>query len=281
MPARVLSPVLLTIASAVALLLVWVATYRIGLTSWADRGVQHGFVGLADTRAWDVAKSVAHLVDPRPFAVLAGALVVIALIRRQPRLAVGAAVILAGANVTTQVLKRITAESRAFDVASWSGGMGQELWPSGHTTAVMTLVLCLVLVSSRRLRPTAAALGALFAVAVVYSILLLGWHLPSDVLGGFLVATGWTFATVAVLRSMELRWPSAGRAERPLRLAAVLTPPVAVSVLVVVAVLSVALMRPGRTLAHAIEHSAFMLGAPLIGAAALALATGVAVALRR
>lgn len=281
MPSRVLAPALLAVSSAFALLLTWYATYRVGLTSWADRSVQAGFVGLDDTRAAELAERVAHLVDPRPFAVMSAALVAVGLLRGRPRLAVAAGIVLVGANVTTQAIKRLTVEPRAYDLTSWTGGMGEELWPSGHTTAVMTVVLCLVLVSPHRLRPLAAALGALFVVSVVYSILLLGWHLPSDVVGGFLVATGWTLAAVALLQAAELRWPSAERRERPMRLVAVLRPAAYVAGLSVAVVASVAASRPDSAMAHAVEHSAFVLGAPLIGASALALSTGVAVALRR
>jgi membrane-associated phospholipid phosphatase len=280
-PSRVLTPALLAVAAAFGLLLTWFATYRVEVTSWADRGVQSGFIGLDDTRAADLAERVAHLVDPRPFALMAAALVTVALFRRRPRLALAAGVILGGANITTQVIKRVTVDSRAYDVASWQGGMGQELWPSGHTTAVMTLVLCLVLVSPHRLRPLAAALGALFVVAVVYSILLLAWHLPSDVIGGFLVATGWTLAAVAVLQAAEEHWPTRARRERPLELVAVLRPAALVAVASAATVVAVAISRPDGAMAHAIAHSAFVLGAPLIGAAALALSTGVAVAMRR
>lgn len=281
MPTRVQVPALLAVASAVGLLLTWFASYGVGVTSRADRGVQQGFIGLDDTRAAELAERVAHLVDPRPFAIMAAALVAVALIRRRPRLALAAGVILAGANVTTQILKRVTVEPRAYDLATWSGGMGDELWPSGHTTAVMTLVLCLILVSSHRLRPVVAALGALFVVAVVYSIMLLAWHLPSDVLGGFLVATGWTLAAVALLQGAELRWPTADRREPPVQLTAVLAPAAAVAICCVAAVGAIALARPDSAMAHAVQHSAFVLGAPLIGAAALALSTGVAVSLRR
>ena len=63
----------------------------------------------------------------------------------------------------------------------------------------MMLALCAVLVSPRRLRPLVALLGTALAVGVSYSILVLGWHFPSDVLGGFLVAGGWTSLTLAGL----------------------------------------------------------------------------------
>ena len=80
--------------------------------------------------------------------------------------------------------------------------MGPEACPSGHTTAVMSLALALVIVSPPRLRPLAAAAGGLLTVATVFSLLVLGSHYPSDIVGGLLVATAWA-----------RRWPLALRLE--------------------------------------------------------------------
>jgi hypothetical protein len=72
----------------------------------------------------------------------------------------------------------------------------------------MTVALCGVLVAPRSLRPLAAALGTVLTVGVSYSILLLQWHLPSDVLGGLLLAGTCVALGVAVLWSAEARWPA-------------------------------------------------------------------------
>lgn len=280
MTQRPLSALLVAAASAAALVVVWFTTYQVDFTSWLDRGVQSGFLGLRHSRAELPAELVAHLVDPPAFAVLAALVTALGLARRRPRLAAAAAVILVGANVTTQLLKHLTAGPRAYELSANLRSTG-ELWPSGHTTAAMTLALCLVLVCPPRVRPSAATAGALFVVAIVYSILLLGWHLPSDVIGGFLVAMGWTFLTLSALRAAERRWPAPVREEPNPTPDAVLGPPLLAAVGAVGLVAVVVVLRPGQVVAHAIEHSAFMVGAPLIAAAALALTVGVSLALRR
>jgi hypothetical protein len=71
----------------------------------------------------------------------------------------------------------------------------------------MGLALGAVLVSAPAWRPYVAAAGALFAVGVSESVMLLAWHFPSDVAGGFLVATSFALVTVAALRAAERRWP--------------------------------------------------------------------------
>jgi membrane-associated phospholipid phosphatase len=74
-------------------------------------------------------------------------------------------------------------------------------WPSGHSTAAAALVLCAVLVSPARLRPLVAVLGGLFALAVGSALLILAWHMPSDVLGGYFLAALWFALALAVLRA--------------------------------------------------------------------------------
>ena len=114
-----------------------------------------------------------------------------ALARRAPRIAIAVAVILLGSNLTTQLLKPALALPQPFP------GIDTATWPSGHATAAMALALCLQLVVPARRRPLTAALGGLFVVGVAYSVLILGHHEPSDILGGFLVAGTWTGLVVA------------------------------------------------------------------------------------
>ena len=271
----------MALLAALGALLVWVGTYQVELTSWFDRGVQAGFIGLAETRLGGWAERIVVLGDPVPFATMGLALIAVALLRRRWRAALMAAAILGGANLTTQVLKRLTEGPRAYDLDSWSSVMGGELWPSGHTTGAMTLALCLVLVVPRFLRPVAAAVGACYTVAVVYSLMVLGQHLPSDSVGAFLVATGWTFLMLAAARAAERRWPTPVRREPSLSPATVLWPIAAVAVFAAVAIAGIAASRPDQTLALVIAHTSFVLGAPLLGGLALALAGGVALSLRR
>jgi membrane-associated phospholipid phosphatase len=40
---------------------------------------------------------------------------------------------------------------------------------------------------------------------------MLAWHMPSDVLGGYLVATFWTALAVAAVRAADRRWPPGAR----------------------------------------------------------------------
>ena len=72
----------------------------------------------------------------------------------------------------------------------------------------MTLALCAVLVAPRALRGAVAAIGAAFALAVGLGVLVMQWHLATDVAGGYLVAMGWMLLAVAVLRVVERPAPA-------------------------------------------------------------------------
>ena len=65
-----------------------------------------------------------------------------------------------------------------------------------------------MLVAPRRARPVVAVLAGAFALAVGAALLIRAWHMPSDVLGGYLLALLWTALAVAGVRWSERRWPA-------------------------------------------------------------------------
>jgi membrane-associated phospholipid phosphatase len=132
-----------------------------------------------------LASDLLHLLDPLLYTAWALVLLAVALVRGRPRVALAVAVVLPAAPGVAELLKPLLAHPHDSVGYQW---VGPASWPSGHATAAMTLVLCALLVAPYRLRPIVAALGGVFAVAVGCSLLILAWHMPSDVLGGYLLA---------------------------------------------------------------------------------------------
>jgi membrane-associated phospholipid phosphatase len=258
--------------------LVWLVALHTGPGARLDRAVYAGFVGLRPTAEALGARDFTSIVDPRPFVLWTAMLVLVAVLRRRPATAAAVAAILIGANATTQVLKPALAIPRSSGPAAFPADFPAS-WPSGHTTAAMSLALCLVLVAPSRLRPTAAAGAGLLVVLIVSSIVALGAHLPSDVLGGFCVAAAWAWLGVAGL--WALAPPAAAQAPARPRLAAVLAPPALAALGACVVVAVAVLLHPEGARAYAEDHTTFVAGAAAICVAGLVTVSALPVLLRR
>ena len=131
--------------------MVWFFAFHVGVVRHADQSILQGFYGLGQRgRVRSVANWIANLCDPKPYVYLVWIPVAVALLRRRPGLAIAVAVILLGANVTTEVLKSITAVPRPLLIQGSFPPVGAKSWPSGHATAAMSLALCCVLVAPGR-----------------------------------------------------------------------------------------------------------------------------------
>lgn len=266
-----------------ALIGLWFATFHVALVRRADSSVLLGFTSLQRPRVDALAQFVADLCSPRQYVVLAAIPIVVALVRRRPRYAAVMTVIVLGANLTTQLLKPLLAAPRPSGVSSLY--IDAASWPSGHATAAMTLVLCAVLAAPARYRPVVGAAMAAFAIAVCYSFLELHWHYPSDVLGGFLVASVWGLAGASYLFARDPRPALAGEGPHAVStetaLASVLRPLAAVVVAGLAALAAIALVRPHAVLAYAGAHTVFVIGAGAIAACGLAIAGAASFTLNR
>jgi membrane-associated phospholipid phosphatase len=278
MHARVRYGLLVAAASAAGVaLLRWLA-FRVPAAHRRDALALHDFMSLDRPLTHHLASVVAHMASPVEFGLIGATLVAIALLRGRPWLAAAAGAILLGSAITTDyILKPALAAPRFADVLAFHQ-IDAKAFPSGHATASMALALTAVLVVGPRLRPFVVGLGALFAIAVSYSLLSLGWHFPSDVIGGYLVAAGWTGLAVAALSLREARSP-----------AVAVSPPLpkldrasAVGLLVVVGLAAIAaliVLSPERTFEYVRDHKVFSAVAGAIAAAGVAVAGTVALML--
>ena len=188
--------VALACVSVVLLAVVYIIAVH---TDWGQRVDDAALNGRTARAA--VQHATTRLLDTISISSLAfgtGALVVIAVVRHRPHLALTALVVIVGANVSTQLLKKVVLDrpdlgvpEDAHEMANW--------FPSGHSTVAMSLAVALVLVVSVDARPWAALGGLAYATLVGAGTVTAGWHRPSDVIGAYLVVTAWTGASVAAL----------------------------------------------------------------------------------
>lgn len=156
----------------------------------ALRGAEYG-----QTSLWRVAQNILDVVSVGFIVVVLIGVMVIAVARRRPSLAVQVALLMAGANLTTQLLKHQVFERPDFGVGYDYGNT----LPSGHTTAAASASAALVLVVSPRVRPWAALVGVGYTVATGVSTLVGQWHRPSDVVAAVLVVLAWTAVTCVLV----------------------------------------------------------------------------------
>jgi membrane-associated phospholipid phosphatase len=77
-------------------------------------------------------------------------------------------------------------------------------FPSGHAMSSMAFALVLVvLVWDKPWRWLVGILAGLFVLAIAWTRLYLGVHYPSDILGGWLLALGWTMGATLLIRPQQ------------------------------------------------------------------------------
>jgi membrane-associated phospholipid phosphatase len=190
-------------ACAASFIALMAFVYETHAGRWLDTTALNGFFYARTPERWELADHIASLCDPGSYAVIGGAIVLYAAMARGAKRATAAATLLIVTAISSQVLKPALAEVRFEGNYPGPHGIEAAAFPSGHSTAAMTLALALVLVAPRRYRPLAALVGAPFAIAMGLSVVLMGWHLPSDVFGGYLLAAAWCLAILAVLKVAE------------------------------------------------------------------------------
>jgi membrane-associated phospholipid phosphatase len=251
---------------------------------------ERGLAGFVDAReGWlrEASWRFTDLGDPAQVGAITLVLAAFALLRGRPRLAVGVLALIAATSVSGQVLKALLAHPRFPPIFDYP--VGPRALPSGHATAAMSLAMAGVLVAPRRARLAAAVIGSGVALAVGASVVAVGWHFPSDVIAGYLLATGWALAIVAGLHELNLRHPATDRWTRTALARAsdrIATGGLAVlaagaAVLAVLATAAVALTDTSSAACFAREHTAFVVVAGGIASSAVALPVALAGVARR
>ena len=151
-------------------------------------------------------KGLTHLADPPTLVVLAVVVALLLLWRRQPALAAGWCLALAGNALLNPALKRLFERARPMH----EHGLVREdgfSFPSGHSSGAVVAYGMLAYVLLRTLPPRWHFAVLLLMPALVFSIgssrVFLQVHYPSDVIAGFASGTAW--AVVCILGAEGLR----------------------------------------------------------------------------
>lgn len=284
MARRPLTLLTLALACALGALAVWLAAFALPAGRRLDGAALDAFGAVARPRLEPSIQGVANLAGLPALITVGVGLVCLALLRQRRLMAAVVPLVLGAANVFTQIAKPGLARPRFVELAGLPATYPAS-WPSGHSTVAMSVALCAVLVAGPRLRPFAAALGAAYAIGVGYSLVVLGWHLPSDVLGGFLVAATFTLLGAAALAHLEQPQPAATAAaaagrHRPLRVPGALVLPALTAFTALVLGALAVLARHPNAAGYVSGNPAAVLAAAGIGALGVALVASLTFALR-
>ena len=193
------APAIAAAVCAAALVALLVAAYAVPPFPSLDATALGGLESLTAHLSATGLNAVAHTADPLPLALMLAVVVAAGFAAGRRRQAVAAALAVGGANLVAQILKVVLAHPR------FQNQVAAAAFPSGHATASMSIALAAVIVATPRWRMLVAPLAGCYALAVATSILILGWHFPSDALGGILVASSFAFASVAAMRALSGR----------------------------------------------------------------------------
>jgi membrane-associated phospholipid phosphatase len=144
---------------------------------------------------WDIFCTV---LGPTAFRLITLVLIVIALVRRNPRTALFLVISIELSGLVTEAAK--AAANRPRPIEAFVPGWGLS-FPSGHAVGLMVAVLALLTITLPVVRrPTRVLLvvtGVIVVVAIGVGRVVLNVHHPSDVLAGW--ALGYVWFVVCVL----------------------------------------------------------------------------------
>ncbi|SCE94269.1 PAP2 superfamily protein [Micromonospora viridifaciens] len=211
--------VVLAMAQAAALLLLWRFAVHTSLGQWIDTAALTGN-RIGQDRIDGPVNRILNAMSVVSLLAATAVIGFIALIRNRKTLAVTATLLIAGANVSTQLLKHyLTRPDLGIDPERAAAGNSL---PSGHTTVAASVAVALILVLPPKVRVLGAFLGAGYAAAAGVATLSAGWHRPSDAVAAYLLVGVWTAVAGLLLLFFQRQRATSSAADAHRAAAAVL-----------------------------------------------------------
>jgi membrane-associated phospholipid phosphatase len=175
------------------------ATYLVALRSeWGlvhDAALHRHASGQGSLTVRAAGQRALRTIDAASLGAAVVALAVVALARRQvERAAVAVALVVLSVGSVERVKHGLPHIRHGLPAGR------PPTWPSGHASVAVALGLGLVLAAPPLLRATVAVAGAAYAAGIGLSVVVLGWHYPSDVIGSMFICGFWASLGAAVLR---------------------------------------------------------------------------------
>jgi membrane-associated phospholipid phosphatase len=185
------------LACIAGLALVLVLAYWVGPIERLDRSVLDALSAPTGSFANEAAYAAVKLADPVAFVIAATVAALIALARSRIWDAVFAVALIAGTGLLDLALQALISHPRYRPIPAKGAYPFDNSYPSGHSAGALAISLAFLTVVPPSWRRPTAAVGVLYTLAVSFSLPVINYHFPSDVLGGWFLAAGWWFALLA------------------------------------------------------------------------------------
>ncbi len=197
-----------------AVVIFWVVYLLAVRTRWGQRLDATALSGRAALRPRTIhaAAQLLTTISVASLVLVGGLIVLIALSRRRPLLSLGAGAVIAGAVMTSEVLKHVVLPRPYFGIRDAVGV--HPSYPSGHTTVAYSLAIAALLVAPSRSRAAVGILGSLYAIGIGIAVVATGNHRPSDPIGAVAVVIAWGALVAATLQSVSVDTPRDQRDRR-------------------------------------------------------------------
>ncbi|MEV8378746.1 thioredoxin domain-containing protein [Kribbella sp. NPDC056861] len=168
----------------------FVVLYLLAVCTPYGQSVENRFGGYASD-TW--VSHIQYSVGPPPlrfenltFVAGVALIVLVAVLRKQWRLAVAGIFVPVATAASTYLLNRLILPRP--DISNAPAGLTEVSFPSGHVAVTVGVAAGAILVSTPRARPYVAAAGLFWLAFVAAAVQNLGWHRPSDAIGATLLA---------------------------------------------------------------------------------------------
>lgn len=148
----------------------------------------------------DLAFAIERPMEPIGWALAATVTFLIASYRGLHKRALLAVALIVGTAVIDLVLKEVFEHRREppAPITEFEWFPTPSAYPSGHAAGSLAIAFAFFFVVPRSWQRATAAIGIAFTLVVSLGLLVLNWHYPGDIPGGWLLALGWCFGLLAV-----------------------------------------------------------------------------------
>jgi undecaprenyl-diphosphatase len=185
---------------AVLLLVVWVLAYYVAPFEELDETVLNAISTPSGSPVHDLAFTIEQVMEPAGWAAAATVAFLLAAWQGRYKRALLAVALILGTALVDLTLKAVFEHERELSIPidEFEWLPLANAFPSGHSAGALAISLAFLFVVPAAWQRVTAALGLVFTLAVSLGLLVLNYHYPSDIVGGWLVALGWCFALIAV-----------------------------------------------------------------------------------